>query len=274
MIARRTLLAASAAPLLGQTSSGLWIGVMDGVVRQASRPEAVRAARGFGAAALQVTLGRTDGGKILLSDAGLQQRLRAESEAHKVPIASTYIDLLHVHCLKNDPQARSDILEGIHITRNLKARVLMTVFFGKCAIANRQERDYVADVFRELAPEAARSGVILGFENLLTAEDQAQVMDRVASDAFRIYYDVGNATNMVGVDAPNEIRRLGRDRICEFHFKDKSYLGEGKVNFPEVLRAVNEIGFQGYAMLETSSPSGDFAADLNRNMDYLKGLMA
>ena len=115
----------------------------------------------------------------------------------------------------------------------------MTIsFFGKCSVENRKELDYVADVFKELAPEAEKAGVMLGFENLLNAEDNARAMDRVASKAFKIYYDVGNSTNMVGVDAPKEIRWLGKDRICQFHFKDKGYLGEGKVNYAEVLKAL------------------------------------
>jgi len=100
------------------------------------------------------------------------------------------------------------------------------------------------------------------------------VYDRVASPAFKIYYDVGNSTNTVGVDAANEIRTLGRERICQFHFKDKAYLGEGKVNFREILKAVEEIGFQGYANLETGSPSGNVEADLRRNLNYLRGLMS
>ena len=77
---------------------------------------------------------------------------------------------------------------------------------------------------------------------------------------------------MVGVDAPAEIRRLGRERICQFHFKDRSYLGQGKVDFPAVVRAIADISFRGYANLETSSPSGDMETDLRRNLDYLRRL--
>lgn len=149
----------------------------------------------------------------------------------------------------------------------------MTVFFGKCSVLNRQELDTVAGAFRELAPEAERAGVILGFENLLNAEDNARAMDRVGSKVFKIYYDVGNATNMVGVDAAKEIRWLGAERICQLHFKDKGYLGEGKVNFPGVLGALREIGFRGFANLETGAPSGSMAGDLQRNVAYLRGLM-
>jgi sugar phosphate isomerase/epimerase len=275
MLSRRTFVrAAAVAALPAREPSGLKIGVMDGVLRQSGKPQAVGLAKKFGFEGLQVTLGRPDrGGRLPLEDMELQWSFGAESKKHGLPIDSTYIDVLHVNCLKDDPLGRTWVLKGIDITKRLNAGILMTVFFGKCALLNRQEMEKVAAVFRELAPEAEKAGVILGFENLLTAEDNLRVMDRVASKAFKIYYDAGNATNMVGVDAAAEIRRLGKDRICQFHFKDKGYLGEGKVNFPAVLQAIGEIGFEGFANLETNAPSGSMESDLRRNFDYLRGLM-
>ncbi|MEK7754467.1 MAG: sugar phosphate isomerase/epimerase family protein [Acidobacteriota bacterium] len=275
MITRREFVAGSlAAPLAAARPKGLKIGVMDGVVRQSGKPQALAQAKRFGFEGLQVTLGRaTPDGKLPLEDAALQAGYLAEAAKQRVVIDATYIDILHVNCLKDDKLAPQWVLKGIDVTKKLKAGILMTVFFGKCALDGRREIDYVADVFKDLAKEAEKAGVILGFENLLTAEDSARAMDRVASRAFKIYYDAGNATNMVGVDAAKEIRWLGRDRICQFHFKDKGYLGEGKVNFPAVLEAIAGIGFEGYANLETGAPSGDWESDLKRNFDYLRGLM-
>ncbi len=275
MFTRRGFLAASlASPLLAAKPAGLRIGVMDGVLRLSGKPEAVGVAKSMGLEGLQVTLGRnTDGERLPLEDRALQAAYVAESKKHGLPLDATYIDILHVNCLKDDPLARKWVQRGIEITKNLNAGILMTVFFGKCSVLNRQELDYVADVFKELAPAAEKAGIILGFENVLNAEDNARAMDRVASKAFKIYYDVGNSTNQVGVDAAKEIRWLGRERICQFHFKDKGYLGEGKVNFPEVLSAIGEIGFKGYANLETNSPSKSMENDLKRNLDYLRGLM-
>jgi sugar phosphate isomerase/epimerase len=275
MLSRREFLLsgatlAEAAP----PAAGLRIGVMDGILKLACRPEAIARAKEFGFEGLQVTLGRPDAGNRLpLEEASLQERYLEESRKQNLPLNSTYIDVLHMSCLKSDPAAPAWVERGIEITRRLKAGILMTVFFGKCAIESRRELDYVADLFRDLAPEARRAGVILGFENLLTAEDNARAMDRVASEAFKIYYDVGNAANRVGVDPAREIRFLGKDRICQFHFKDDGYLGEGKVDFPAVMAAIREIGFSGFANLETGSPSGDAEADLRRNFNYLKPLL-
>ena len=93
------------------------------------------------------------------------------------------------------------------------------------------------------------------------------------SKAFKVWYDVGNSTYN-GYDVPAEIRALGRDRICMFHIKDRGYLGEGKVDVPAVLKAIDDIGFKGYANLETGSPSGDVEADTRRNLEYLRKLMS
>jgi hypothetical protein len=86
-----------------------------------------------------------------------------------------------------------------------------------------------------------------------------------------VWYDIGNSTHN-GYDVPAEIRALGRERICAFHIKDRGYLGEGKVDVPAALKAIDDIGFVGDAMLETGSPSGDAEADTRRNFEYLRKL--
>ena len=276
MWSRRDFLgaAAGAAALAAKSPGGLKIGVMDGVLGLSSKPEAVGVAKNFGLEGLQVTLGRTPEGGLLLEDSALQAAFVAESKKNSLPLDATYIDILHANCLKSDTKARALVAKGIDVTRKLNAPILMTVFFGKCAVLNRAELDYTADVFKELAPEAERAGIILGFENVLKAEDNLRALDRVASKAFKVYYAVGNSTNVVGVDAAQEIRLLGRDRICQFHYKDKGYLGQGKVNFSAVLAALGSIGFSGFANLETNSPSGSMADDLKKNLSYLRGLEA
>ena len=275
MITRRSFLAAAAvAPLRAAGGFALKIGVMDGVLRLSSKPEAVAMAKKVGVDGLQVTLGGEPGGDhLLLADPDLQARYREELKRHGIPIDATYLNILHQSCLKNDPPSAQWVLRGIEATKRLGAPILMTVFFGKCSVLNRTELEYVAASFKDLAKEAERAGIILGFENLLSAEDNMRAYDLVASPAFKIYYDIGNSTNVGGFDVPKEIRWLGRDRICQFHVKDKGYLGEGKVDVAAAVKAMKDIGFQGFANLETSSPSGDVEKDTIRQLTYLRGLV-
>lgn len=247
---------------------------MDTVLHLSGNPEAVRITKEMGLAALQVTLGKSEDGRTLpLENQDLQKTYLAASRQHGIPLDSTYIDMLHVSCLKSDPSAVDWVGKGIDITKALNAPILMTVFFGKCAVLNRSELNYVIDVFRDLVPVAERAGVILGFENTISGEDNRYAVDRIGSNAFKVWYDVGNST-FNGFDVPKEIRMLGRERICQFHFKDKGYLGEGQVKFGPILAAIRDIGFEGYANLETNAPSGSVEADTKRNLAYLQKLMA
>jgi L-ribulose-5-phosphate 3-epimerase len=260
--------AASVRECFGQST--LRIGIMDLVLRKAGKPEALSLAKQLGLEAVQVTIGKSSEGKPLpLEDPGIQKAYRDSAKRTQIPIDSTYLDMLHQSCLKNDPAAREWVAKGIEITKKLNAGILMTVFFGKCAVPSRQELDYVIDKFRDLVTEAERANIIIGFENTLSGEDNRYAVDRISSKAFKVWYDVGNST-FNGYDVPAEIRMLGRDRICQFHFKDKGYLGEGKVQFIPILQAIRDIQYSGYANLETVSPSGSVMEDAKRNLDYLR----
>jgi L-ribulose-5-phosphate 3-epimerase len=247
---------------------------MDTSMLLAGKPEALALARELGFDGIQISIGRQGPeGKLRLADRGLQARYLAEANQQKIQLASTYLDVLHINCLKNDPLAKQWVLEGIEITRRLKAHILMIVFFSKCELNTPEETDTTAGFLKELAPAAKKAGVVLGFENTLSAQNNTRVLDRVGSEGLKVFYDVGNATNLGGFDAPAEIRRLNRNRICQFHFKDKGYMGEGKVDFPAVIRAIAEIGFGGFAVLETSSPSGSVSEDLRRNLAYTRRVL-
>lgn len=111
MITRRVFMAAAGAAFARQTG-GLKIGVMDGVLGKASKPEAVALAKSFGLAGLQVTLGRTPEGGLALEDSALQSSFVAESKKHGVPLDATYIDILHANCLKERRQGAGACVEG------------------------------------------------------------------------------------------------------------------------------------------------------------------
>jgi L-ribulose-5-phosphate 3-epimerase len=280
-LSRRRLLAGLAAALYSRSAAGgatkplagLRIGVTDWNLRLTGRIEAVTLAARLGFEGVEVSLGRKPvEGRLPLDDAAVQDRYLAEARAHKIALAGTCLDILHVNYLKNDPLGPKWVAAGIPITQRLQARVMLLPFFGKGALQMQQEMDYVADVLRELAPEAEKAGVILALENTCSARDNARILERARSRAVRVYYDVGNSTNQ-GYDIYEEMRWLGRERICQIHLKDKGYLGEGSIDFVAVLRLIAEIGFEGFANLETSSPSGSVEDDMRRNLDYIRRLI-
>jgi len=279
-ISRRTFLSTGGAAFalggsrLAARPRGLKVGVPDWNLRLTGKVDAVELASRLGFEGVQVSLGRKPvDGKLPLDDPATQQEFLAASKAHKIPLDGTCLDILHVNYLKNDKLGQKWVADSIPITKRLNARVILLPFFGKGALTTHEEMDYVGDALREIAHEAEKAGVVLGLEDTISAEDNARIMERAKSPAVLTYYDVGNSTQG-GFDVVKEIRWLGKNRICQFHLKDNPhYLGEGKIDFPSVIKAIDDIGFRGYANLETESPSKSVEDDMSRNLHFVRRLL-
>jgi len=133
---------------------------------------------------------------------------------------------------------------------------------------------------RKLLPLAAKLNVVIAIENvwnkfLLSPLEMARYVDEFKSPWVRAYLDVGN---MVLFGFPQDwIRTLGR-RIVKVHLKDFRFqkmqaeftpLREGAIEWPEVHKALAEIGFTGTATVEL--PGGDeaYLREVSRRVDLI-----
>ena len=253
----------------------LRIGVTDWNLNLGANPEAVPLATRLGFDGVQVSFGRKIvDNKMPVDNPDMIARYLSLSQQHDIPIDGTCVDRLHDNGLKNDPLASQWVLDSIRLTKALNSKVLLLPFFGGRALQTKDEMDHVGDVLRDLGPEAEKAGVILGLEDTISAEDNVRIMERSRSASVLVYYDVGNSTKG-GFDVVKEIRWLGKDRICQFHLKDNPhYLGEGTIQFPAVMRAIRDIGFSGYANLETDAHPNQLDADMRRNLAYIRKIVA
>jgi L-ribulose-5-phosphate 3-epimerase len=278
---RRDLLRFAAAAGLGSrilraAPPAFKVGVTDWNLRLGARPEAVGLAKQLGFDGVQVSFGRRlVDDKLPVDNPELVEQYRKLSAEHKIPLDGTCVDRLHENGLKSDPLAVRWVRDSIRLTKALGVEVLLIPMFGKWAILSPAERDYAGDALRDLGPEAEKAGVILGLEDTISAEDNVRIMERSRSKAVQVYYDVGNSTRN-GFDVVKEIRWLGKSRICQIHLKDNpGYMGEGKIDFTEVVKAIRDIGYTGYANLETDTRQGSSVeADMQKNLSFIRGVMS
>jgi len=252
----------------------LRIGVTDWNLEKGADPDAVPLAARLGFDGVQVSFGRKIvNDKMPLDNPESLVRYLNLSRQYKIPIDGTCVDRLHDNGLKNDKLAVKWVQDSIRLTKALNSKVLLLPFFGQRALQTRDEMDYVGDVLRDLGPDAEKAGVVLGLEDTISAENNVRIMERSRSKNVLVYYDVGNSTK-AGFDVVKEIRWLGKDRICQFHLKDNPhYLGEGSIQFPPILQAIHDIGFTGYANLETDAHPNQVEADMRKNLAYIRQLM-
>ncbi len=136
-----------------------------------------------------------------------------------------------------------------------------------------------------ILPLATELGVIVGIEEvwnkfLLSPLELNTYVDEFQSPWVRAYVDVGN---MVLFGYPQDwIRTVGK-RIVRVHLKDFQMdrpngkfawknLGEGDIDWPEVRKALTEIGYEGWATVEIQGGDAAYLKDVVARFDrFLAG---
>lgn len=240
----------------GPTGQGFKIGVCDWTIGKRTDPASFEMAKRLELDGVQVDFGsgRDD---LPLCNPELQKKFLQTAKKHNVEIASLALGVLNGVPYKSDPRAERWVAESIDVCKAMGLNVVLLAFFGKADLRNDKEGvDVVVERLKRAAPKAEEVGVFLGLESWLSAEQHLDIIDRVGSPAVKVYYDVGNS-HKAGYDIYEEIRLLGR-QICEFHAKDYDDLyGRGTIAFEEVRRAMDDIGYRGWIVMEgTEMPLG------------------
>jgi len=255
---------------------GGWkISMCDWSMGRAADPAAFELGKKIGLDGIQVSIGFTEDG-LKLRRPEVQKKFLEAAKASGMSIHSVAMGVLNDVPLMSEPKTALWAADTIAAAKALGAKNILLAFFGNGELKEQNADDMrrVTEVMQELAPRAEKAEIVLGLETYLTAEAHLKILDAVKSKWVQVYYDVYNA-NHEGHDYLKEIKLLGGERICEVHFKEGgAYLGSGKIKWPEVAGLLKDIGYRGWLVLETSSPSRNVEADSRKNLEYLKKLFA
>ena len=204
----------------------------------------------------------------------VQEAYRLAAQQYGVRIGGLAIGELNNVPYKSDPRTVQWVSDSIDVAEALGVRAILLAFFEKGDLRNDPAgQKAVIERLQQVAPKAEKAGVILGIESWLSAKAHVGILDAVGSKNVQVYYDVCNSNDR-GYNIYDEIRWLGKERICEFHCKENgSLLGKGKVNFREVRKAIDDIGYTGWLQIEGAVPEGgDMLESYRQNITYLRSV--
>jgi sugar phosphate isomerase/epimerase len=218
--------------------------------------------------------------RLEIADPAVQARYKEQMRKTGLPICSFMMGLLNSYPLATDPRGPAWLEQSIDAARELSARVILVAFFGAGDLLGPDgkikdaEMDSVVQRLKAAAPRAKDAGLVLAIENLLNGEQNLRMLERINHDAVQIYYDVYNTGTSKKHNTPADIRLLNK-HIAQIHFKNGSkYLDDEKEKFEPIAAAITDIGYRGWIVLETSSPSKNSVADARRNGDYTRSLFS
>ncbi|UCG46502.1 MAG: sugar phosphate isomerase/epimerase [Phycisphaerales bacterium] len=131
---------------------------------------------------------------------------------------------------------------------------------------------------RKLLPVAEETGVVITVENvwnkfLLSPLEFARYVDEFESRWVKAYFDVGNVI-LFGF-SQDWIRTLGK-RTVKIHLKDFKRSGykwtnllDGDVNWRQVRRALDEVGYKGFLTPELRGGDEAYLKDLSGRIDRI-----
>ncbi len=175
------------------------------------------------------------------------------------------------------PEMRSYLKRSIECTAEAGGKICIIHPMNKASVEENTE------MFNELLPFAKQYGVKIASENMwewdaekdqvkfaacMTPENFNAHLDAVNDEFFVACLDIGHA-EMRGANtsAPEMIKALGK-RLCALHIHDNDKRHDShqipfsmQIDFDVVVRALKEIGYNGYLTLEADQYLKDYNKD-------------
>ena len=281
-LTRRAALAAAAAAvslspglrqLLADQTRRFHIGACDWSIGKRQHIEAFDVARQIGLDGVQVSFDEA-GARYDLRKPEVRDEYAAASKRTGVDICSLAMGVLNNRPYATDDEAEQWVSQCVDVMAAMGQKIVLLAFFGKGDILDRPDlQAKVVERLKKVAPKAEQAGVTLAIESWLDADTHLRMLDAIGSPAVKIYYDLGNM-NKRGYDVYHELRRLGRDRICQIHTKEYGHLlGEGRVDYGKIKTALDEIGWTGWLVIEGATVKGKPMPECyQHNQRYLRSV--
>jgi L-ribulose-5-phosphate 3-epimerase len=253
------------------------IGACDWSIGKRADYTCLELAKQIGLSGIQVDLGEPKN-NLHLRQKDIQDLYLKASKETGVKISSLAIAALNDVPYKSAPETEQWVEDSIEVAKVFDVKVVLLAFFEKNDLRNDEKgKAEVVRRLKKVAPKAEKAGITLGIESYLTAEEHLDIMEKVGSNAVKVFYDFKNATR-AGNDIYKEIKLLGEKNICELHMKENEFLLEkGTLDWSKIRRSLDDIHYygDGWMQIEWSQPKDmEIMECYKHNLAFLKKTFA
>jgi L-ribulose-5-phosphate 3-epimerase len=253
------------------------VGMTDWNLGQRGDITKIALAREIGLDGIQVSLQFPTDGSPTLRDPATQAAFRRAALDNGLQICSLAIGSpgklrLPLH---TNPAAAILLVEAVEVARNIGTNNILLPILGDSHIdvTNAAQVNTFVAMMKEVARYAEKYDVVVAIEDWISAQDNIKLLDAIGSSHIAVYYDAHNiVARKATTDIYAEPKLLGR-RINQIHVKNAEMLlstSGGRIDWPRMAQEFYDIGYRGWYVLETNSPTKNIVADTRANIEYVK----
>jgi sugar phosphate isomerase/epimerase len=257
------------------------IGVCDWMILKRQKLGAIKLAKEIGVDGVELdmgSLGQRDTFENALAEPGFRKQFQNQASEQGIEICSIAMSGFYAQSFAERPTYQQMLADCIATMTQMGVKVAFLPLGVQGDLNLYPElRPAVVDRLKEVGQMASDANVVVGIETALNAAGEAKLLDEISSPAIRSYFNFANALQN-SRDLQDELRTLGKDRICQIHCTDEDgvWLENNKrLDMPAVKQTLDEMGWRGWLVMERSRDAKnahDVRGNYGSNARYLKSI--
>lgn len=258
------------------------IALCDWMILKRQKLGAFQLTKDIGADGVEVDMGSLGTNETFVSaittNASLRQQFLDKARELNLEIPSLAMSGFYAQSFAERPTVPRMVQDCVDTMKAMNVKIAFLPLGVRGDLVKHPElRPAIVARLKTIAPIAEKAGVIIGLETSLPAAEEIKLLDEIGSSAIKCYFNFSNALS-AGRNVPDELRILGKDRICQIHATDEDGVwlqNDPKIDMSKVKATLDEMGWSGWLVIERSRDAKDsrnVKRNFGANTAYLKSI--
>ncbi len=267
--------------LYAQTNRRYKIGLIDLMLLKRQKLGAIALTKEIGADGVEIDMGGLGNRPTFdnqLANDTIRNRFLDKAKELNLEISSLAMTGYYAQSFCGRAEYRKSIEDCLSTMKWMNVKVAFLPLGVQCDLkANPAVRDSVVSRLKIAGKMAEEAGVIIGIETALSAKEEVQLLKEINSPAIQIYFNFSNPLKE-GRDLYDELKILGKDRICMIHCTNKDGVwleNDPQIDLKKIKNTLDKMNWSGWLVIERSRDATqpkNVKGNYSANTAYLKSV--
>lgn len=213
-----------------------------------------------------------------LRDTVFVEQFKSEADKYNLEIASIAMSAFYAQSFVERENYRELLDDCIQTMKKMDVEIAFLPLGVQGDLNKRPDiRPELVRRLKVVGDMAEQAGVVIGIETSLDAASEINLLEEIGSPAIKIYFNFQNPLE-AGRDIYEELKILGKERICQIHCTDTDSVTlpyNKRLDMRKIKSVLDEMEWSGWLIVERSRDKNeptDVRKNFGTNIDYLKDI--